>query len=63
MDKLQENCSETRRRLYVKPQIEHIRLDNEISMVMDSVPPPPEGTENPEPYSGIPGVSSFSGKP
>ncbi|MDD4554204.1 MAG: hypothetical protein PHP04_08395 [Bacteroidales bacterium] len=36
------NTKEILRRAYSKPKVERIRLDREISMVMDSVPPDPE---------------------
>lgn len=41
-----------RKRIYVKPQIMRIILDNEISMVMQSAPPgDPGGSLQPEHFS------------
>jgi hypothetical protein len=39
------------KRNYAKPQIERIKLDNEISMVMMSPPPDPDGSIQPEHFS------------
>jgi hypothetical protein len=43
-----------KKRTYSKPQVERIKLDNEISMVMMSPPPDPDGSIQPEHFSGNP---------
>jgi hypothetical protein len=51
------------KRNYIKPVIERIRLDNEISMIMMSPPPDPSAPEGPE-GPGLPFLSEhFSMNP
>jgi hypothetical protein len=40
-----------KKRTYSKPQVERIKLDNEISMVMMSPPLDPDGSIQPEHFS------------
>ena len=50
--KTTEKHQPRQKRAYSKPQIERIKLDNEISMVMMSPPgDPPSGSINPDHFS------------
>jgi secreted Zn-dependent insulinase-like peptidase len=49
--KIIKKSKNIKKRTYSKPQIERIKLDNEISMVMMSPPGDPNGSIQPEHFS------------